>query len=121
MKKLYLLVISILSANTIYAQKAINHKYGTLMWYKQPAINWNEALSIGNGRMGAMIYGRVAEEHIQLNEQTLWSGAPRDWNNPGAKKYFPQVREAAINGQYKRADSLARKMQGPYTESYLPM
>lgn len=97
------------------------HPYATLLWYAQPAANWNEALPIGNGRMGAMIYGGVKHEHYQLNEQTLWSGGPRNWNNPGAKKYLALVRAAALKGDYKKADSLSKHMQGPYTESYLPM
>jgi len=95
--------------------------YATRLWYKHPAINWNEALPIGNGRMGAMIFGGVVKERIQLNEQTLWSGAPRDWNNPEAKKYLPLVRAAVAEKKYRLADSLAKFMQGPYTESYLPM
>lgn len=91
------------------------------MWYKKPAVNWNEALPIGNGRMGAMVHGRVKAEIIQLNEQTLWSGGPRNWNNPDAKKYLPLVRKAALEGNYRKADSLSKFMQGPYTESYMPM
>ena len=60
------------------AQSAITMEplYASRIWYDKPSVNWNEALPIGNGRMGAMIYGGVATEHIQLNEQTLWSGAP---------------------------------------------
>ncbi len=93
-----------------------------ILWYNQPAVNFNEALPIGNGRMGAMIYGRVQSEYISLNENTLWSGGPGiKWNNPDAKKYLPLVREAALNGEYKKADSLCKYMQGPYTESYMPM
>ncbi|RYU92132.1 glycoside hydrolase family 95 protein [Mucilaginibacter terrigena] len=122
MKRLVLLFWGIVLSIGSFAQNvAVDHRYASVMWYRQPAINWNEALPIGNGRMGAMVYGRVQIEHIQLNEQTLWSGAPRNWNNPDAKKYLPQIRKAALSGRYKQADSIARKMQGPYTESYLPM
>ena len=93
-----------------------------ILWYAKPAINFNEALPIGNGRMGAMMYGRVQSEYISLNEQTLWSGSPDiKWNNPEAQTYLPLVREAALNGEYKQADSLCKFMQGPYTESYMPM
>src|SRR5688572_2292660 len=53
--------------------------------YAQPAVKWTEALPVGNGRLGAMVFGSLATEHLQLNEETLWSGGPRDWNNPGAK------------------------------------
>lgn len=95
--------------------------YASRMWYTKPAINWNEALPIGNGRMGAMIFSGVKTEHLQLNEQTLWSGGPRNWNNPKAKTVLPLVRKAALEGNYKRADSLSKQMQGPYTESYMPM
>jgi len=90
--------------------------------YTRPAINFNEALPVGNGRMGAMVYGRLTDEYLSLNEATLWSGDPGiTWNNPSAKQYLPLVREAALRGDYKRADSLCKFMQGPYTESYMPM
>src|SRR5688572_6055946 len=79
----------------------------TKLWYKQPARNWNEALPVGNGRLGAMIFGKVEEELIQLNEETLWSGGPVNTNpNPLALQYLPQVREALFKEDYKRADSL---------------
>ena len=54
------------------------------LWYTKPAAQWTEALPLGNGRLGAMVFGGVAAERIQLNEDTLWSGHPRDWNNPEA-------------------------------------
>ena len=93
----------------------------TRLWYSTPATNWNEALPVGNGRMGAMCYGGVLTEKLSLNEQTLWSGAPREWNNPEAKKYLPLVRNAVMQKNYRKADSLSKFMQGPYTESYMPM
>ena len=94
--------------------------YANRLWYTKPAINWNEALPLGNGRLGAMVYGSV-RRHLSLNEQTLWSGGPRNWNNPDAKKYLPLVRQAIIEKKYRTADSLCKFMQGPYTESYMPM
>jgi hypothetical protein len=100
---------------TAYSQK-------DLLWYTRPSVNFNEALPIGNGRIGAMAYGRVLNEYISLNENTLWSGGPDiKWNNPDAKKYLRSIREAALKGEYKKADSLCKFMQGPYTESYMPM
>lgn len=99
----------------------VDHTYATRLWYTKPAVNWNEALPIGNGRMGAMCYGGVIHEKLSLNEQTLWSGGPRDWNNQGAKKYLPLVRAAVLQKNYRKADSLAKFMQGPYTESYMPL
>ncbi len=56
-----------------------------VLWYEAPAEQWVEALPVGNGRLGAMVFGGVESERLQLNEDTLWSGYPRDWNNPGAK------------------------------------
>src|SRR5687767_428412 len=92
------------------------------LWYSQPARNWNEALPIGNGRLGAMIFGNPNEELLQLNEETLWSGGPANMNpNPHAVQYLPQVREALFNGDYKKAEELTAKMQGVFTESYEPL
>jgi alpha-L-fucosidase 2 len=89
--------------------------------YTRPAERWTEALPVGNGRLGAMVFGGVESEHLQLNEATLWSGGPRDWNNPGAKEILPQVRAAIFAGDYQRAGELCKKMQGPYNESYQPL
>ena len=58
------------------------------LWYEQPAQAWTEALPIGNGRLGAMVFGGVATEHLQLNEDTLWSGRPHDYTNPEAKDHL---------------------------------
>ncbi len=92
------------------------------LWYKAPAVDWNEALPLGNGRLGAMVFGHPQQELIQLNEDTLWSGRPRPWNNPGARAILPEVREAVLNRQdYHAADSLCQKMQGPCSEGYMPM
>jgi alpha-L-fucosidase 2 len=92
------------------------------LWYNEPAKTWTEALPVGNGRLGAMVFGRVQEELIQLNEATLWSGGPADLNpNPEAPNYLPQVREALFKGNYKTAQEICRKLQGRYTESYLPL
>ena len=84
------------------------------LWYRQPADQWTEALPIGNGRLGAMVFGGVGKEQIALNEDTLWSGAPRDWNNPGAKEFLSVVRQDVLeNKDYHAADQVCRKMQGP--------
>ena len=83
------------------------------LWYEKPAKTWTEALPVGNGRLGAMVFGRENEELIQLNESTLWSGGPVTDNvNPDAPKYLPQVRQAVFDGDYKKASELSKKMQG---------
>ncbi|HEY8483328.1 MAG TPA: glycoside hydrolase family 95 protein, partial [Longimicrobiales bacterium] len=91
------------------------------LWYRRPAREWVEALPVGNGRLGAMIFGTIGRERLQLNEDTLWSGGPKDWNNPGAREVLPEVRRLIAEGKYVEADQLSKKMMGPYTQSYLPL
>lgn len=92
------------------------------LWYKQPARNWNEALPIGNGRLGVMVFGKVNEELLQLNEETLWSGGPVNRNpNPGVAKFLPEVREALFREDYAQAAKLTQKIQGLYSEAYQPL
>jgi alpha-L-fucosidase 2 len=101
---------------------ALNAQQDLRLWYEKPAQNWNEALPLGNGRIGAMVFGRIEEELIQLNEETLWSGGPVNNNpNPFAKDYLPAVREALEREDYAKAEELATKMQGLFTESYQPL
>lgn len=92
-----------------------------VLWYPAPASNWVEALPIGNGSLGAMVFGGIRAERLQLNEDTLWSGGPKDWNNPDAKNWLPKVREAIFAGRYAEADELCKRMQGPYNQSYQPL
>ncbi len=92
------------------------------LWYQQPAKVWTEALPLGNGRLGAMVFGKENEELIQLNESTLWSGGPVSDNvNPEAPKYLPLIRQAIFDGEYNKASDLCKKMQGVYSENYLPL
>ncbi|WP_138493318.1 glycosyl hydrolase family 95 catalytic domain-containing protein [Paenibacillus pinistramenti] len=90
--------------------------------YTQPASRWEEALPVGNGRIGGMVYGGAVSETISLNEDTLWSGFPRDNANYEAIRYLGQARELIFSGKYKQAESLIdQKMLGRRTESYLPV
>ncbi len=83
------------------------------LWYKQPARFWEEALPLGNGRLGAMVFGRVAQERIQLNEDTLWSGGPYRADSAEAYGALPEVRKLIADGKYKEATELAsQKMMG---------
>jgi alpha-L-fucosidase 2 len=101
---------------------AIANAQDSKLWYKQPAKVWTDALPIGNGRLGGMVFGRIDDELIQLNEATLWSGGPVKQNvNPGAFSYLAQVRAALFKGDYQLAKQLTIKMQGLYSESYLPL
>jgi alpha-L-fucosidase 2 len=110
------LILFVGISNTVFCQNNLK------LWYDKSAANWNEALPIGNGRLGAMVFGKVNEELIQLNEETLWSGGPANTNaNPLAFQYLPQIREALKYEDYKLAEELTQKMQGLFTESYLPL
>lgn len=93
------------------------------LWYTKPANQFEEALPLGNGRLGAMVYGGVMQEKVSLNEATLWSGKPIDAAkiNPGAKNYLAPIRDALFAENYKKADSLQRFMQGAYSEAYMPL
>jgi alpha-L-fucosidase 2 len=76
------------------------------LWYTQPAAVWTEALPVGNGRLGAMVYGGVARERIQLNEDSLWSGGPQFADNPDALKHLDEVRALLLQGKYAEAEAL---------------
>jgi alpha-L-fucosidase 2 len=92
------------------------------LWYKQPARYFEESLVLGNGKVGACIFGGVTTDQIYLNDATLWSGGPVDARmNPEAYKNLPAIREALKNEDYKLADQLQRKLQGKFSESYAPL
>ncbi|KWX84826.1 alpha-amylase, partial [Paenibacillus riograndensis] len=92
------------------------------LWYNRPAAVWEEALPVGNGRLGGMIFGGVEEELIQLNEDTLWSGFPRDTTNYEALRHLAPAKQLVAEGKYKEAEALIdSKMLGRRTESYQPL
>lgn len=92
------------------------------LWYGKAAAEWEECLPLGNGRIGAMVYGNALHDEFQLNENTIWSGYEKDCNNPKAVNALPKVREALNRGDYKEAGLLWKNnAQGPYTGRYLPM
>ncbi len=81
------------------------------LWYAKPADEWNEALPVGNGRLGGMVFGGVPFERIQLNEDTLWSGSPQDADNPEALEHLEEVRRLLFEGKYVEAEKLTLKTQ----------
>jgi len=110
------LVVLLLIYSSGFGQKELT------LWYTKPAGVWTEALPVGNGTLGAMVYGGVKDELLQLNEATLWSGGPvKTGINTASPRYLQPIREALFNRNYKIADSLIRRMQGLYSQSFLPL
>ena len=80
---------------------------GMKLWYQQPAKEWTEALPVGNGRLGAMIFGGTENERLQFNEDTLWTGGPHEYQHGGAAAYLPVVRKLLFEGKQREAEKLA--------------
>jgi alpha-L-fucosidase 2 len=96
----------------------------TTLWYAAPAEGWLEALPIGNGRLGAMVYGRTGRETIQLNEDSVWQRGPADRNNPAAREHVDEVRRLLLAGRVQEAQELAEFTmfgQPNRQQSYLPL
>ena len=85
------------------------HQHALRLWYRQPAANWNEALPIGSGKLGAMVFGGVGEERLQLNEDTVWAGEKRDRLNPAGPDAVREVRRLLFAGKAAEAEALADK------------
>ncbi|MCY2952571.1 MAG: glycoside hydrolase N-terminal domain-containing protein [Planctomycetota bacterium] len=95
----------------------------TVLWYAKPAAKWAEALPVGNGRLGAMVFGSTDTERIQLNEQTLWTGGPYDPTLPGGPKELPEIRRLVFAGKFFEAEALFAKavMGKPDQMKYQPL
>ena len=93
------------------------------LWYNQPATHWLQALPVGNSQLGAMVYGGVDTEEIQLNEETFWSGSPHNNNSPEAKAHLQEVRQLIFQGREKEAHALIEQyfIKGPHGMRFLPM
>ena len=117
LNKVFISLAFIGTINTAFGQQPDK------LWYKRPAKIWTEALPVGNGRLGAMVFGGVQDELIQLNEGSLWTGGPvRTHVNPGAYENLQIVRDALLKEEdYAKAYEYTKKMQGYYSESFLPM
>ncbi len=117
------LFISFLFISTFaYGQKKPIVQAPMKLWYDKPANYFEEALVLGNGKVGATVFGGTKTDKIFLNDITLWSGEPMDpYMNKEAYKNLPAVREALKNENYRLADSLVKKLQGKFSESYAPL
>ena len=109
----------LLCCATIMTGQAQNHR----IWYNRPATHWLEALPVGNSQLGAMIYGDVATEEIQLNEETFWSGSPHHNNSPEAKTHLQEVRQLIFQGREQEAHALIDQyfIKGPHGMRFLPL
>lgn len=113
-----------LGAQGARAHDLASHASASTLWFRQPATEWNRALPVGNGRLGAMIFGGTAQEHIQLNEETLWTGGPYNPVTKGANAALPEIRRLLFSGDVPRAhDLFGRTMMGvPYEQmKYQPL
>src|SRR5688500_13829290 len=96
-----LITILLSSSGNSFAQSS-----SLKLWYNKPAAKWTEALPIGNGRLGAMIFGGIEQDRIQFNDETLWTGEPRNYNRPGASKYLDTIRQLLFACRQKEAETL---------------
>ncbi|ASA24033.1 glycoside hydrolase family 95 protein [Paenibacillus donghaensis] len=102
----------------------MTNQFDEKLWYRKPAEEWNEALPLGNGRLGAMVFGKNGTEHIQINEDSLWYGGPRSRYNPDAAAALPQIRELVFAGKVREAQRLAVLAMTSIPETqrhYLPL
>ena len=112
----HLLFTFALAASGILSNQAATVSKGPLpnkLWYNKPAYAFEESLPLGNGKLGALVYGGANNDSIQLNDITLWTGVPVNPNEGGeAYKWIPKIREALFKEDYKTADSLQHYVQG---------
>lgn len=111
--RLSILILALFLSININATKHI-------LWYDKPARLWTEALPLGNGRLGAMIFGNPTIEQIQLNEETIWAGRPNNNPNPNALEYIPIIRDMVFAGQYLDAQNLATEKVMSNTNHGMP-
>ncbi|MGO4497493.1 glycoside hydrolase N-terminal domain-containing protein [Paenibacillus sp. 2RAB27] len=90
------------------------------LWYRRPAENWVNALPVGNGKLGAMIFGRVEQERIQINEDSLWYGGPKKREQPDAHKHLEEIRRLMFEGKPQDAEYLARMAMTPGPKYFAP-
>lgn len=116
----YLLPVALLSCAG--GQPPVKNLSSTILYMDQPAASWYEATPIGNGRLGGMVYGGVTKDTIRTNDDTFWSGEPRDLQRPGAYKCLPEIRKLLLEEKNLEAQELIDKhMLGPWNQNYMPL
>ena len=101
------LAIIILGCSTAPGGAAESTSRDMVTWYRQPAQQWLQAMPLGNGMIGAMVFGGVPQERIALNESSFWSGRPHDYDNTNAFQYFPQIRDLVFADKFQEAEKMA--------------
>ncbi|MFV0564718.1 MAG: glycosyl hydrolase family 95 catalytic domain-containing protein [Flavobacteriaceae bacterium] len=115
-KLLFCVIVFVSGVQTVKAQSQSPMK----LWYDKPASIWNEALPLGNGRLGAMVFGDPAVERLQLNEETIWAGSPNSNAHPKALQALPKVRQLIFEGKYAEAQALATSDIRSQTNNGMP-
>ena len=108
----------------VQAAEPIQASQEMTVWYRQPATAWLQAMPLGNGMIGAMVFGGVPQERIALNESSFWSGRPHDYDDPEAFKYFPQIRDLVFADKFQEAEKLVNEHfygNPKAQEAYQPM
>ena len=99
--------IAILGCAATLCGAADSNPSDMTLWYRQPATAWLQAMPLGNGMIGAMVFGGVPQERIALNESSFWSGRPHNYDNPEAFQYFPQIRDLVFADKFQEAEKMA--------------
>src|SRR6188474_2675385 len=92
-KIVMILLAVVCNSHLLFAQQAFK------LWYNKPAEKWTSALPLGNGRIGAMLFAGIDEDRVQFNEETLWTGEPRQHSRPGAYRYLDSIRQLLFAGK----------------------
>jgi alpha-L-fucosidase 2 len=101
-------LLAIVSTATI-ASAASAPEGDNILWYDKPAAKWEQALPVGNGHLGAMVFGGSTKERIQFNEHTVWTGKPHSYARKGSVKFLPEIRSLLFAGKQKDAENLGMK------------
>lgn len=123
MNRTLIILLSLIFCQNLMAQKAGNTDTPLKLWYASPATVWEEALPVGNGRLGAMVFGNAVNEKLQLNEESIWAGSKINNNNPNALNALPAMQKALFESRYKDAFKIAHENflgTPPRIRSYQP-
>src|SRR5579871_369781 len=86
---------------------AVDDDAAAVLWYREPAREWLQALPIGNGRIAAMVFGGIVDERLALNHGDVWAGSPHDYANPEALAALPEIRRLVFAGEWRQAQEMA--------------